>query len=83
MLEFFFFFYHLNMLTDNLIHVFYPWLTIAYTISFLYQLATFPVCPGRISWTKHTGGLREMVMDREAWRAAIHGVAESRTRLSD
>ena len=27
--------------------------------------------------------LREMVMNREAWRAAIHGVARSRTRLSD
>ena len=27
--------------------------------------------------------LQEMVTDREAWRAAIHGVAKSRTRLSD
>ena len=27
--------------------------------------------------------LREMAKDREAWRAAIHGVAKSRTRLSD
>ena len=27
--------------------------------------------------------LRELVTDREAWRAAIHGVEESRTRLSD
>ena len=32
-----------------------------------------------MSWSK----LRELVMDREAWRAVIHGVARSRTRLSD
>ena len=29
------------------------------------------------------GGPREMVMDREAWYAAIHGVSKSRTQLSD
>ena len=29
------------------------------------------------------GGLRELVMDRETWRAMVHGVAKSRTRQSD
>ena len=32
-----------------------------------------------VSWSE----LRELVMDREAWRAAIHGVTKSRIRLSD
>ena len=29
------------------------------------------------------GGLRELVMEREAWHAVVHGIAKSRTQLSD
>ena len=39
--------------------------------------------PGVDDITDSMDVLRELVMDREAWRAAIHAVAKSRTRLSD
>ena len=36
-----------------------------------------------VSMDVSLGELRELVIDREAWRAAIHGVTKSQTRLSD
>ena len=45
--------------------------------------STLPTSQGLVSLDVSLSELPELVMDREAWRAVIHGVAKSRTRLSD
>ena len=47
---------------------------------YIYTTSYLPI---RLSMDMSLSELREMVMDREAWHAAIHGVAKGRTRLSD
>ena len=42
-----------------------------------------PLIRSLTRWDMSLSELRELVMDRETWRAAIHGVAKSRTQLSD
>ena len=51
------------------------------SVSILVSLVCMP--SSGIAGSLSLSELWEMVMDREAWRAAIHGVAKSRTRLSD
>ena len=52
------------------------------SVRFLYLKVTLLLPLSLLSSLKESE-LRELVMDREAWRAAIHGVAKDRTRLSD
>ena len=52
------------------------------SVRFLYLKVTL-LLPLSLLSSLEESELRELVMDREAWRAAIHGVAKDRTRLSD
>ena len=57
--------------------------SLSHSVVFLYFFALITKEGFLISMHMSLNELRELVMDREAWRAAVHGVTKSRTQLSN